>query len=167
MPISIRRAVDPVASNRITLIRFPLPVAERDPAIRMRRIRHRSHAAKTTPSLPFTDAIAAGLDLLPTAVVGAMLKRVDFLASDVTGAPNTLFLAGAEVTANTAFGPTMGCAANVTLMSYTGTCHIAVNLDSAAVPDPDVFTTCLTRGLDEVLALAAPFTPAHTITAEG
>ena len=167
MPVSVRAAADPLASNRITLIRFPLPVAEPEPAIRMRRIARRSHAAKTTHSLPFTNAIAAGLDLLPAGVVGAMLKRVDFLASDVTGAPSTLFLAGAEVTANTAFGPTMGCAANITLMSYTGTCHIAVNLDSAAVPDPEVFLTCLKAGFDEVLALAAPFTPAHAITGEG
>jgi WS/DGAT/MGAT family acyltransferase len=167
MPVSVRTAADPIASNRITLIRFPLPVAEPEPAIRMRRIRHRSNAAKTADSLPFTNAIAAGLDLLPTGVVGAMLKKVDFLASDVTGAPTTLYLAGAEVTATTAFGPTMGCAANITLMSYAGTCHVAVNLDRTAVPDPDVFTTCLTKGFDEVLALTPPFTPAHAITGRG
>jgi diacylglycerol O-acyltransferase / wax synthase len=164
MPVSIRTEADSFASNRITLIRFPLPVAEAEPAIRMRRIGHRCHAAKNAPPLPFTDVIAAGLDLLPAGVVGMMLKRVDFLASDVTGAPTTLFLAGAEVTANTAFGPTMGSAANITLMSYAGTCHVAINLDSAAIPDPRLFTDCLAAGFDEVLALTPPFTAAQVIT---
>lgn len=166
MPVSIRTAADSAASNRITLIRFPLPVAEAEPAIRMHRIGRRTRTAKTARSLPFTNTIAAGLDLLPSGVVGAMLKRVDILASDVTGAPETLFLAGAEVTANTAFGPTMGAAANITLMSYAGTCHVAVNLDRAAVPDPNLFAACLAAGFDEVLGLTPPFTAASVLTAQ-
>ena len=153
MPISIRTATDPLASNRITLMRFLVPVSESDPARRMRLIDTRAKSARNARSLRFTDAIAAGLDLLPTGFVGGMLKRVDFLASDVTGMPVTNYLAGAKVTAHAAFGPTMGCAANLTLMSYDGTCHIAANLDTAAVPDTDVFADCLRLGLDEVLAL--------------
>lgn len=153
MPISIRTAADALASNRITLMRFLVPVAESDPARRMRLIDTRARTARTARSLRFTDAIAAGLDLLPTGFVGGMLKRVDFLASDVTGMPVTNYLAGAEVTAHAAFGPTMGCAANLTLMSYAGTCHIGVNLDTAAVPDPPVFIDCLRLGLAEVIAV--------------
>ena len=153
MPISIRTAADALASNRITLMRFLVPVAESDPARRMRLIDARAKTARSARSLHFTDAIAAGLDLLPTGFVGGMLKRVDFLASDVTGMPVTNYLAGAEVTAHAAFGPTMGCAANLTLMSYAGTCHIGVNLDTAAVPDPSVFVDCLRLGLAEVIAV--------------
>jgi diacylglycerol O-acyltransferase / wax synthase len=163
MPISIRTATDALASNRITLMRFPLPVAEADPARRMTRINIRCRAARNSRSLPFTDAIAAGLDLLPTRFIGGMLKNVDFLASDVTGVPTRIYLAGAEVTAQAAFGPTMGSAANITLMSYDGMCRIAVNTDSAAVPDPDVFGDCLRAGFDEVLAVTPPFTPAAVI----
>lgn len=153
MPISIRTARDSLASNRITLMRFLVPVSEADPARRMRLIDTRAKAARNARSLRFTDVIAAGLDLLPTGFVGGMLKRVDFLASDVTGVPVTLYLAGAQVTAHAAFGPTMGCAANLTLMSYNGTCHIAANLDTAAVPDTDVFIDCLRLGMDEVIAV--------------
>jgi diacylglycerol O-acyltransferase / wax synthase len=153
MPISIRTAEDPLASNRITLMRFLVPVSEADPERRMRLIDTRARAVRDARSLRFTDAIAAGLDLLPTGFVGGMLKRVDFLASDVAGAPTTLYLAGAKVTAHAAFGPTMGCAANLTLMSYDGTCHIAANLDTAAIPDADVFLDCVRRGVDEVVAV--------------
>ncbi len=166
MPISIRTATDALASNRITLMRFPLPVAEADPGTRMKRIDSRCREARNARSLPFTDAIAAGLDLLPTGVVGGMLKHVDFLASDVAGVGTPLYLAGAEVTAQAAFGPTMGCSANLTLMSYNGVCHVAVNLDTAAVPDADVFVDCLRAGFDEVLALAPPFSAARRMIGE-
>ena len=46
-------------------------------------------------------------------------------------------------------------AANITLMSYRGTCHIGVDTDGGAVPDPDVFIASLRAGFDEVLSLAA------------
>jgi diacylglycerol O-acyltransferase len=154
MPISIRTESDPVASNRITLMRFPLPVAEPDPAARMARIRRSSRQARNQRSLGFTDAIAGGLNLLPTTVVAGLLKRVDFLASDVAGLPRAAWIAGAKVTAYCAFGPTMGCSANLTLLSYAGACHIGVNLDSSAVPDAGDFAECLREGFGEVVALA-------------
>lgn len=163
MPISIRTPADALASNRITLMRFRLPVGEPDPARRMTRIDQQARAARNSRSLPFTDAIAAGLDLLPTRFVGGMLKNVDFLASDVTGVPTKLYLAGAEVVAQDAFGPTMGSAANFTLMSYAGTCRIAVNADTAAIPDPALLGECLRAGFDEVLAVAPPFTSAAVL----
>src|SRR5690606_41330523 len=52
------------------------------------------------------------------------------------------------------FGPTLGSAANITLMSYEDRCHIGVNTDRGAVPDPGLFRACLEEGFDEVLAVA-------------
>jgi diacylglycerol O-acyltransferase len=54
-----------------------------------------------------------------------------------------------------AFGPTIGASLNTTLLSYAGNCHIGVNIDTAAVPDPDVLLACLEEGLAEVTALGA------------
>lgn len=156
MPVSIRTESDSWASNRITLMRFVLPAGESDPATRMREIDRLARKVSHARSLSFTDAIAGGLDLLPTVVAGSMLKRVDFLASDVIGLPTTVYLAGAKMTAYVAFGPTMGCAANLTMMSYSGTCYVGINLDASAIPDPSVFIACLRAGFDEVLALATP-----------
>ena len=62
-------------------------------------------------------------------------------------------LAGAEVDSFYGFGPTIGAALNVTLMSYRGTCDVGVNIDTGAVPDPDVMMECLRQGFDEVLAV--------------
>jgi diacylglycerol O-acyltransferase / wax synthase len=33
------------------------------------------------------------------------------------------------------------------------TCCIGINIDTAAVPDPDVLTACLREGFEEVLAI--------------
>ena len=108
MPISIRTPDDPIGGNRITLIRFPVPVSDPDPASRIREMNRRCRAAREERSLPYTDAIAASLNLLPPGVVGSMLKHVDFVASDVPGFPFPVYLAGSRVERYVAFGPTIG-----------------------------------------------------------
>jgi diacylglycerol O-acyltransferase len=105
-------------------------------------------------SLPFTNAIAGTLNLLPRAYIGGMLKHIDFLASNVPGIPVPLYLAGAKIDGFYGFGPTIGAALNVTLMTYCGTCYMGVNVDTGAVPDVDVLMDCLREGFDEVVAVA-------------
>jgi WS/DGAT/MGAT family acyltransferase len=153
MPVSIRKADDPIGGNRITLMRFKVPVDGHDPAERMAEMHRRCESVKTDPSLPFTNAIAGALNLLPRSYIGGMLKHVDFLASNVPGLPTPLYLAGAKVERWYGFGPTIGAALNVTLMSYCGTCYVAVNIDTGAVPDPEALMSCLRAGFDEMLAL--------------
>lgn len=151
MPVSIRKADDPIGGNRITLMRFKLPVAIDDPSERMAETHRRCEAVKSDRSLPFTNAIAGSLNLLPRAYIGGMLKHIDFLASNVPGIPIAFYLAGAKVTQFYGFGPTIGAALNITLMSYCGTCYIGFNIDTGAVPDPDVLMNCMRDGFDEVL----------------
>ncbi len=154
MPISIRKDGDAIGGNRITLMRFKVPVAITDPGERMRETHRRCEPMKTDRSLPFTDVLAGALNLLPRAYVGGMLKHIDFLASNVPGIPIPLYLAGARVDSFYAFGPTIGAALNVTLMSYCGTCFVGLNIDTGAVPDPDVLMDCMRDGFDEVLSSA-------------
>jgi diacylglycerol O-acyltransferase len=87
-------------------------------------------------------------------VTGGMLKHIDFLASNVPGFATDVYVGGARLEAFHAFGPTLGSATNITLMSYRATCHIGINTDTGAIPDPDAFVRCLREGFDEVLALA-------------
>ena len=108
---------------------------------------------KNDRSLPFTNALAGALNLLPRAYVGGMLKHIDFLASNVPGIPVPFYLTGAKVDAFYGFGPTIGAALNVTLMSYCGTCLVGVNMDSGAIPDPDVLMECMGEGFDEILGV--------------
>ena len=37
-------------------------------------------------------------------------------------------------------------------MSYVDKCSLEINVDTGAMPDPEVFHECLVEGFDEVLA---------------
>jgi diacylglycerol O-acyltransferase len=152
MPISLRTGQDTGWGNRITLLRLAVPAEERDPATRMRLLRRVTNAARGEPSLSVTGAIAGALNLLPVGYVGGILKHADFVASNVPGTTIPVYLAGSKVTGFFTFGPTIGTALNTTLVSYAGRCDIGINIDTAAVPDPDVLIACLREGFAEVTA---------------
>lgn len=153
MPINLRAPGDPAGGNRITLMRFEVPAGEKDPSRRIQEIGRRCRAVRHEESLPYTNAIAGGLNLLPPAVVGSMFKHVDFLASDVPSFPEPVYLAGARLEKEVAFGPTTGTSVNLTLLSYCGRCTVGLTIDTAAVPDPVLLVECMREGFDEVLAL--------------
>jgi diacylglycerol O-acyltransferase / wax synthase len=156
VPINLRTGDDTSWGNKITLQRLTLPVGEPDPAARMREVHRVTQAARKEPSLPVTGMIAGTLNLLPVGYVGGVLKHVDFVASNVTGPSVPAYIAGSKIAGLFAFGPTIGASLNTTLVSYAGTCHIGINIDTAAVPDPDVLLACLQESLAEIMALGAP-----------
>lgn len=153
MPINLRAEDDSEWGNRITLQRLTVPVDVADPAERMREIHRVTEGIREDPALPVTDLIAGVLNLLPPSYVGGVLKHMDFLASNVPGISIPIFLATSEVTGFYAFGPTIGTALNLTLISYQGMCNVAINIDTAAVPDPEVLLDCLRQGFAEITAL--------------
>ena len=153
MPINLRSGADTNWGNKITLQRLTVPVAEPDPAARMRALHRTARQARAEPSLAVTGTIAGALNLLPVGYVAGILKHVDFLASNVPGVSVPVYLAGSKVTGIFAFGPTIGASVNTTLMSYNGSCDIGINIDTAAVPDPDVLLACLREGFAEITAL--------------
>jgi len=159
MPINLRSGVQGRhAGNQFAPVRFPVPVGLLDPVERMRAIHALVAAERSEPSLPVVGVIAAALGQLPeaaaTAALGAMLKSVDFITSNVPGPHFPVYLAGARLTHLFAFGPLSGAAANVVLFSYDGSCQIGINADPAAVTDFEGFSACVEEGLDEVLAVA-------------
>ena len=155
MPINLRAGHDTDWGNKITLLRLIVPAGEQNPVSRMRLLDRVTSAARQEPSLPVTGAIAGALNLLPVGYVGGILKRADFVASNVPGTPVPVYVAGAKVTGFFAFGPTIGTALNTTLFSYAGRCHIGINIDTVAVPDPDLMLACLSEGFAEITDLAA------------
>lgn len=159
MPISIRNDDDPEGGNRVTLVRFEVPVGIEDPIERMREIDRLGVELREDRALPWSNTVAAVLNLLPGSVTGGMLKHVDFLASNVPGFGDSVYVGGAELLGFYPFGPTIGSAANITLMSYRGVCHLGVNTDAGAVPDPELFVQCLVEGFSEVLDLIGDHDP--------
>ena len=155
VPISLRTAADRVGGNRVTLVRVALPTRADGPADLIRRVGRIIADAARDPALPLSDSIAGALNLLPTSYLASVFKHVDFLASDVPGSPIPMYVAGAEVERYYAFGPTLGTALNVTLMSHTGTCCVGINADTASVPNLPVMTACIMDGFRAVLGSAA------------
>ena len=161
MPINIRRPGDSAGSNRFTPARFTLPIATVDPAERMAELGRLARAWRKEPSLSLTDVIAAALNRMPpaaaTAVLGSMLKAIDFVATNVPGLKQRAYLAGAAIERVYAFAPASGAAFSVALMSHGDQCCLGINADLAAVPDPTLLTECLRQGFDEVLASGRKF----------
>jgi len=154
MPISLRTEDDGMGGNRIGLMRFDIPAGVADPAERISEIRERTVKVRNEKSLPYTQLIAGALNLMPRWYIGSVLRHVDFLCSDVPGVPVEVYLGGAKVRMQYAFGPTIGSAVNVTLLTYVDTCSLGIDVDTGAIPDFEEFSDCLVAGFDEVLALA-------------
>jgi WS/DGAT/MGAT family acyltransferase len=159
MPINVRTAARAnVAGNQFVPARFPVPIAIENPIERMASIRALVEHERAEPALMLTDTIANVLNRLPTTatttIFGAMLRGVDFVTSNVPGPPVTVYVAGARVEAQLAFGPMTGSATSVVLLSYRERAHLGVNTDPAAIPDPDTFVACLRDSFDEICALA-------------
>ncbi|MEZ5141425.1 MAG: wax ester/triacylglycerol synthase family O-acyltransferase [Acidimicrobiales bacterium] len=159
MPINIRDdETANRAGNQFVPARFPVPVGIDDPLRRMNAVRELVAQQRAEPALSLTDPIAGILNRLPvsatTAVFGSMLKGVDFITSNVPGAPLPVFVAGAAVEAQIALGPMTGAACNVVLLSYQDDVNLGVTMDPAAIPDHDVFMDCLRDGFAEITKLA-------------
>lgn len=155
MPMSLREDGDEMGGNRITIMRFDVPVGVADPAERIRQIHARAGAVRNERSLPYTQWIAGALNMMPRWYIGSILRNADFLCSDVPGIPAPVFLGGAKVLKQYGFGPTIGAAVNVTLLTYVDVCTLGIDVDTGAIPDYEVFLDCLVAGFEEVLALGS------------
>ncbi len=161
MPINLRDADEADATgNNFAPARFLIPTDLTDPVEAMGTMRTLVAEQRAEPALAVVEPLARILNRLPTSMAtglfGTMLKGVDLVASNVPGAPIELFTSGARVQSMFALGPMAGAAVNVTLLSYLGDLHIGINLDPAAVTDPELFVRCYREGWDEVLAAGRP-----------
>jgi WS/DGAT/MGAT family acyltransferase len=159
LPISLRTTDDPLGSNRFAGARIAAPLGELDPRRRVQIIGERVRAARDEPALNFLAVMAPALSRLPTAIAATMTERVtrsiDLQASNIRGLDRLAYLAGARVERMYAFGAAPGPAVMVTLMSYHGTCCITVNANAAAVPDHQLFVSCVEEGLAEIACLGS------------
>ncbi len=159
MPINIRdESTEDLAGNQFAPARFAVPLDIDDPLARMQAVKELVAEQRAEPALAMAEPLAQVLTRLPTsvttAIFGSMLKGIDFVTSNVPGAPVEVFMAGAEVTSMIAMAPLSGSGANVTLLSHLDEVQIGINTDRAAVPDDETFVACLAEGFDEITALA-------------
>jgi diacylglycerol O-acyltransferase len=157
IPISLRTDEDPLGGNRFAGARFAAPVGEPDPRTRIAAIRRFISDARGEPALGFLDIIAPVLSRLPgdvlTLLAGEMTGMSDIQASNLGAIARPLYLAGARVTHVYPMGPRPGIPAMVTMLSYDGTCCIAINFDPDAITDAEAFADCMRAGFQEVIAI--------------
>jgi diacylglycerol O-acyltransferase / wax synthase len=157
IPVSLRTDADPMGANKFAGARFVAPVGEPDPKARIAAIHDFIVEARMEPALGFLDILAPVLSRLPGIVlsrlVGEMTGLADLQASNLGAIGRPLYLAGARVTRIYPVGPRPGIPAMLAMLSYEGTCCIAVNYDSEAVSDPSAFSECLREGFAEVIAV--------------
>ncbi|MDQ1660114.1 MAG: putative phosphoserine phosphatase / 1-acylglycerol-3-phosphate O-acyltransferase [Blastococcus sp.] len=159
MPISLRSQDDPQGGNRFTGVRFPAQLEESDPAARVHAVREFVLSARESAGSGIVnDLLAPALGWVPAPVIGAvsgwLTSANDVQVSNLPGGADPLYIAGSRITRMYPFGPLPGCGAMITLLSHEDQCCIGLNLDSAAVTDPDGLVADLRAGLDEVIALA-------------
>jgi diacylglycerol O-acyltransferase len=152
VPVALRaQAAAAALGNQVGLMVVPLPVAEPDPARRLRQVSQATTERKRRPE------VLAGLRPVGSLTVLRALNRysrhqrlVDVFVTNVPGPQVPLFVVGARLLE--AF-PVVQVAGNVPLsvavLSYDGQLNIGIQSDPDALPDVDVFADGLRRSLDE------------------
>jgi len=157
VPISVRSDDDTPGGNRIAVGRLAGPVGIDDPFERVLTVREQVRAARTEPAVDVFNTAGPLLAWLPGPVLtqfSGATSMNDLQASNVPGIPWDTFVAGAKVERMFPFGPLPGCAVMATMITHNGIACLGLNLDPAAITEPDVFAECITAGFDEVIDLA-------------
>ena len=155
--VNTRRAGDSPHGNHVNGGSFVMPVGTDDPAKYLAIYHDAVAVIREDVGQPLADAVGtamAAFGPFVSGLMGAILKHCDFAATNVPGINVPLYLGGAEMLAMYGFGPAMGTAVNIALVSYRDNACIGFNADAAAVPDVDVLVECVRQGFDAVLALA-------------
>jgi diacylglycerol O-acyltransferase / wax synthase len=143
-------------ANAFSLVRVLVPTGEMPIAERFEAIREATTVAREQSAAAGLDTLAAITMALPTTLVTRLARQqaqtVDFATSNVRGAPVPMYAAGAQLLENYPVGPLAGVAYNLTLLSYLGSLDMGINIDTAAVDDPDLLARCLERSFAELLA---------------
>jgi diacylglycerol O-acyltransferase len=155
MPVSTRTDRS-MGGNAFTPARVLVPVGLIDPVERFSAVRERLNVTKKERSLAMAESFAGVANVLPTSVLVRFARQqtetVDFATSNVRGAPFDLYVGGAKIVANYPMGPTGGTAFNLTLLSSGGSLDMGLNIDVAAVEDPELLRTSLEDSYAELLA---------------
>jgi diacylglycerol O-acyltransferase / wax synthase len=158
--VNVRQPGEDATGNRWVPSRFALPIDSGDAVLRIQRLSPLLKQARTEPALVLSDTVYRLLAALPqsatTSIAGGLMKGTDLAVTNVPGPPIALYTAGAEVQLIASFAPKAGAAANIALMTYNGVAFVGLNLDTRAIPDPEVFVEHIRAGFDAVLAVADP-----------
>jgi WS/DGAT/MGAT family acyltransferase len=152
MAISTR--TEDSGGNAFSLARLLVPTGEMPIDERFRAIHEATSAAREASRTAGLDTLAMVASALPTSVITRLVRQqgqtIDFATSNVKGSPVPVYISGAQLVEIYPIGPLGGVAFNLTLMSYLGSLDMALNIDTAAVAEPELLTSCLERAFDRL-----------------
>src|SRR5207248_457098 len=141
MPVNMREDRS-AGGNAFSFSRLVVAADIEDPAARFAAAHERLAVAKGERALGLFGALAGIVNGLPTSMLPRIARQQaetnDFAISNVRAADFDLFVAGAAIEANHPMGPTAGSAFNATAMSYKNRFDIGLNIDTAAIDDPEL-----------------------------
>ncbi len=155
MAISTRTSSS--GANAFSLARFLVPTGELAIDERFQCIHVAAAEARASGAGASLDALASLASTLPTSLLTRVARQqaqtVDFATSNVRAAPFPLYIAGAKIVENYPVGPLAGVAFNLTLLSYDGSLDMGLNIDAAAVAEPERLRTAIERAFAELTSI--------------
>jgi diacylglycerol O-acyltransferase / wax synthase len=154
IPVNVRDDKS-AGGNAFSPARLLIPAGTEDPAARFSAVHERLGVAKNERALGLFGSLAGVMNSLPTSLLTRVARQqaetVDFAASNVRAADFDLYIAGAHIEGNHPMGPTAGTAFNATVMSYKNQFDVGLNIDTAAIDDPELLRTCIEESFAELL----------------
>lgn len=166
VPVSVRAESERgMLNNRISAVLVNLPVSEPDPLIRLAIVREQMDDIKHTRQAVGAQTLTeiAGF-AAPTLL--ALGSRYGFrfpqpvmqtVTTNVPGPQFPLYMLGRQMTE---IHPYVPIASNIRIsigiLSYLGKLNFGINADFDSVPDIEVLTGGIRKGIDELIALAEP-----------
>ncbi|MEX2627385.1 MAG: wax ester/triacylglycerol synthase domain-containing protein [Ilumatobacteraceae bacterium] len=154
MAVSTR--TDSSGGNAFSLVRLLVPTGDMPVAERFAAIQEGADAARGQNAGAGLDTLATLASTLPTSLVTRLARQqaqtVDFATSNVKGSPVPMYAAGAQLLENYPVGPLAGVAFNLTLLSYLGSLDMCLNIDTAAVAEPELLAAAIERAIADLLS---------------
>lgn len=145
-----------------------LPVGEPSPVVRLHQVSYSFKAHKETGRAVAANRIAGIAGFAPSTfhaigsrVAAEQLRRgIQLSVTNVPGPQSPLYAAGAVMEQTYPVPPLLpGHALAIGVTSYDGQVFYGVTADRDLVPDADVFASCLSDALDELLDTASDARP--------
>jgi WS/DGAT/MGAT family acyltransferase len=160
VPMNLRsRSERDGLGNRVGTFTVRLPIGEKRPRVRLRRIVEQTRAAKEDQRGAAFPVLAEVLPLVPARayewIARQSLGKVNVVCTNVPGTREPRYMAGAAVEAIYPFAsPVEGTPVILALLSYAGTLHLGLDTDPEAVPDPGHVVALIEREIGAMERLA-------------
>jgi WS/DGAT/MGAT family acyltransferase len=147
--------------NRVSAWIVPLPLAEPDPAVRLRTIAARTAELKEARQAVAAEVLTQAADWTPATLLALGARNITrqlpfhLVVTNVPGPQVPLFLFGSRMLESYPVVPLLdGLGLGIALFSYDGKLCWGVNADWDLVPDLERFVTCIEESFEELRTLA-------------